>query len=201
MVLWVLVLVYLVASLGGLMTACNLVAQLDLVGSKALAGQVWRLFTYAVLSPGFGALIGNCVGVVFVGFLLEKFWSRREFWLYGVVTAAGAGLAHSLLHSSDGVALVGPEPVFFAMLIAIAFVRGREVVQMAPLQGMLTWHLVAAVAGIQLVGTTLWAGLVPALVLAAGALTGYLYLWLRHKWLMNRDSRVVESQRINRLEL
>jgi hypothetical protein len=45
------------------------------------------------------------------------------------------------------------------------------------------------------------AGLVPALILLAGGLTGYLYLWLKHQWLMNRTGSVVHSERISRLEL
>jgi hypothetical protein len=35
----------------------------------------------------------------------------------------------------------------------------------------------------------------------SGGATGFSYLWLRQKWLMSRDSRVVHSERINRLEL
>ena len=35
----------------------------------------------------------------------------------------------------------------------------------------------------------------------AGGLTGLMYLWVRSKMLMTRESRVVNSERINRLEL
>ncbi len=193
--------VYLVAAIGGLLHAYDLAAGLGLTGSKALAGQAWRLVTYAVLSPGLGMLMGNCLGAVFMGILLEKFWSRGEFWLYGLITAAGAGLMHVALHAADGVALIGPGQVFFAMLIAVAFVRGREVVQMPPFTGMLTWHLVAIVAGINLLVTALTSGIGAALVMGAAAAARYVYLSLGQRWLMGRDSRVVGSERVNGLEL
>jgi hypothetical protein len=40
-----------------------------------------------------------------------------------------------------------------------------------------------------------------AIVMAAGGLSGWFYVWARHKWLMSRASRVVPSERISRLEL
>ena len=193
--------VYLAAVLGGVAHFFDLAGWLGLMGPKLFGGQVWRLMTYAVLSPGIGPLIGNCLGVVFMGFLLEKYWSRGEFWLYGAVTAIGGGLAYVAMHASDGVALIGPGPVFFAMFIGVGFVRGRELVQLPPFTGMLTWHLVALAAGINLLLTALTSGMGAALVMVAAALTGYVYLSLRYRWLMSRDSRVVESERINRLEL
>jgi hypothetical protein len=45
------------------------------------------------------------------------------------------------------------------------------------------------------------AGLVTAIIMSAGGLTGWLYLWLKHKWLMSRASRVAHSERMSRLEL
>jgi hypothetical protein len=45
------------------------------------------------------------------------------------------------------------------------------------------------------------AGLTAALVMSSGGLVGWLYLWLRHKWLMTRAGRAFQSERISRLEL
>jgi hypothetical protein len=72
---------------------------------------------------------------------------------------------------------------------------------MEPFGGVSVWQLVLVAAGISLLVVLLTAGLVIALVMASSGLTGFLYLWLQHKWLMSRASRVVRSERINRLEL
>ena len=200
-VLWLLLVVYLAMLLGSVLHLYDLAGWLALTGPKLFAGQAWRLLTYAWLSPGLPFLIGNALSFIFLGILLERFWTRGDFWLYCAVTAMGAGLARVCLQPSGGMPLMGPGPVTFGLLLAVAFVRGREVVQSPPLTGMVTWHLVLVVGAIILASMALSTGLVPAMVTGAGALTGYLYLSLRYKWLMNRDSRVVQSDRISRLEL
>jgi hypothetical protein len=61
--------------------------------------------------------------------------------------------------------------------------------------------MVLIFAVVSLLGTFFTGGLGAAVVLAAGGLSGWLYLWLRHKWLITRSSQTFQSERINRLEL
>jgi hypothetical protein len=91
--------------------------------------------------------------------------------------------------------------MMFGLLAAWGFLRGGERLMVEPFGNLSVWQLVLLAGGISLLMVLLTAGLIIALVMLAGGLTGFLYLWLRHKWLMSRASRVVHSERINRLEL
>ena len=201
---WLLALfagVYLMAIIGRWLHVFDLYSWLTLSGLKFWDGQVWRLVTYALLPFGILDLIMNCLALVVLGGRLERFWSRGELWLYCVVTTAGAGSVKVLLQPGSPLPLTGAAPMMFGLLMAWAFMRGGERLVMEPFGGVSVWQLVLVAAGISLLVVLLTAGLVIALVMASGGLTGFLYLWLQHKWLMSRASRVVRSERINRLEL
>ncbi len=89
----------------------------------------------------------------------------------------------------------------FALLLAWASVSGREMM-LFPLFGPMTVRqMVWVMAAASLLIMFITAGLARTLIMAAGGAAGWLYLWLRQKWLMARASRVVQSERINRLEL
>lgn len=91
--------------------------------------------------------------------------------------------------------------MMFGLLIAWGFLGGREVINLVVFGVMTVWKLVLVAGAISLLIVFLTAGLVAAIIMAGGGLTGFLYLWLKHKWLMSRASRVIHSERINRLEL
>lgn len=89
----------------------------------------------------------------------------------------------------------------FGLLIGWGFLCGHEVINLFVFGEVSAWKLVLIAAATSLIGVFITAGLVMTLVMAAGGLTGFLYLWLKHKWLMSRASCVAHSERINRLEL
>jgi membrane associated rhomboid family serine protease len=91
--------------------------------------------------------------------------------------------------------------MMFGLLIALGLLSGRESIMMVPFGEMTVWKLVLAAGGVSFLMVLLTAGLSTAIIMAAGGLTGWLYLWIKHKWLMNRAGSVVHSERINRLEL
>ena len=66
---------------------------------------------------------------------------------------------------------------------------------------MTVWQMVLLAGAVSFFTTLFSTGLVNAIIMLAGGLTGLLYLWLRSKILMTRESRIVHSERINRLEL
>ena len=193
--------VYLTAVIGRGLHVFDLYGWLALSGPRFWDGQVWRLVTYSLLPFGILDLVMNCLALLVLGGRLERFWSRGELWLYCAVTTAGAGLAKVLLQPYSPRPLTGAAPMLFGLLAAWAFLRGRERLAMEPFGGLSVWHLVALAAGISLLVVLFTAGPVVALVMASGGLTGFVYLSLQHKWLMSRASRVVRSERINRLEL
>jgi hypothetical protein len=117
------------------------------------------------------------------------------------VAAAGAGLAKVLLQISSPMPLVGAAPMMFGLLMAWGFLCGRENISIMLFGEMTAWKLVLVAGAVSFLIMFFTAGLVPAIIMSAGGLTGWLYLWLNHKWLMSRASRVAYSERMSRLEL
>jgi membrane associated rhomboid family serine protease len=192
---------YLAAVIGKSLHVFDLYDWLAVSGPKFRSGQIWRLITYALLPARVLDFLMNSIALVMLGGLLERHWSRGDFWLYCLVAAAGAGLAKVLLQFSSPLLLVGAAPMMFGLLIGWGFLCGREQISIVPFGEMTVWKLVLVAGAASFLIMFFTAGLMTAIIMSAGGLTGWLYLWLRHKWLMSRTSRVAHSERINRLEL
>ena len=192
---------YLTAVIGKLIRAFDLYDWLALSGPKFWNGQIWRLVTYGLLPVGVLDFLMNSVALVMLGAMLERHWSRGELWLYCIVAAAGAGFAKVVLQFSSPLPLVGAAPMMFGLLIAWGFLCGRETINLMPFGEMTVWKLVLVAGAISFLIMFVTAGLFTAIIMAGGGLTGFLYLWLKHKWLMSRVGSVIHSERINRLEL
>ena len=92
-------------------------------------------------------------------------------------------------------------PMIFGLLIAWVFTSGHEII-VIPLFGAITvQRMVLVLAAISFAIMFFSAGLIRALIMASGGLTGWIYLWLCHKWLRSRSGTTIDSGRINRLEL
>ena len=193
--------VYLAATAGTFLHAFDLRDWLAVSGPKFWSGQIWRLATYALLPAGIMDFLMNGIALVLLGGMLERHWSRGEFWRYCLVAAAGAGLAKVLLQSSNPLPLVGAAPMMFGLLIGWGFLCGHEMISIIPFGEMIVWKLVLAAGAISFLIMFSTADLVTSIIMAAGGLTGWLYLWLKHKWLMSRPASAVPSERISRLEL
>ena len=200
-VLSLLALAYLAAIVGNLVHAFDLYDWLTLSGPKFWGGQVWRLVTYPLLPFGLMDFIMNSIALVMLGGMLERHWSRGHLWIYCLVATAGAGVAKVLLQFSNPMPLTGAAPMMFGLLIAWGFLCGREIINLFIFGEITVWKLVLGAAAISLVIMFLTAGLVTALIMASGGLTGFVYLWLKQKWLMSRASCVAHSERMSRLEL
>ena len=191
----------LLAFIGNWLRVFDLYGWSALSGPKFWRGQVWRLVTYALLPAGILDFLMNGIALVMLGGVLERHWSRGELWLYCFVAAAGAGGAKVLLQISNPSPLVGAAPMMFGLLIGWGFLCGRQSLTIVPFGEMTVWKLVLVAGAISLLIMLFTAGLVPTIIFAAGGLTGFVYLWLKHKWLMSRASRVAHSDRMSRLEL
>lgn len=196
-----LAVVYGAAVVGSLTHSFNLAVWLTLSGPQFWSGQIWRLASYALLPAGILDFIMNSIALVCLGGMLERHWSRGEFWLYCLVAAAGAGLAKVLLQWSSPLPLIGMAPTIFGLLIAWGFLCGRQNVAIVPFGEITVWKLVLTAGAIGLLIMFLTTGPVTAMIMAAAGLSGWLYLWLKHKRLMLRPGNVVQSNRISRLEL
>jgi membrane associated rhomboid family serine protease len=160
-------------------------------------GQIWRIFSYALVPRSLSDLAMSALGFIVIGSQLERHWSRGELWWFCAVTAAGGGLMNVSLSAAP---LVGAAPVTFGLLVAWGWISGSEEV-LAPLAGRVTVRqLVLVLAGAGLLVTFFSAGLTPALVTAFAGFSGWAYLWLQRKRLMSRSAHSFRSERINRLE-
>ncbi len=187
--------------IGQLTRAFDLNGWLTLTAQPIWHGQIWRLVTYAVLPAGILNFIFTAFALIMLGGWLERVRSRGELWIICFVSAAGAGLAEVALPFSSSFPLVGTGPMMFGLLAAWSFLCGHEKILMIPFGEMLVWHLALAAGAVSLLFTAYSAGWRVAAVMAAGGLSGWLYVWLWHKWLMSRAGRNVHSERISRLEL
>lgn len=174
---------------------------LALDGPHFWHGQIWRLVTYALLPLGIMDLIMNSFALVILGGIIERHWTRGQLWTYCLVAAAGAGLVKVLLEWTSPVALCGATPLVFGLLIAWGFLCGRESIRLFFFGETTVWKLVLIAGAVSFLALFFTGGLLPALITVAGGLTGFVYLWLKHQWLMNRAGSVVHSERIHRLEL
>jgi membrane associated rhomboid family serine protease len=161
-------------------------------------GQIWRLVTYALLPAGILNFILNVFALIVLGGWLERVRSGGELWIICIVSAAGAGLAGVLPPFAS---LTGAAPMMFGLLAAWCFHCGHEKISLFPFGEMTVRQLALAAAAVSLLVTLFSVGWRMAIVMAAGGLSGWFYVWARHKWLMSRASRVVPSERISRLEL
>jgi membrane associated rhomboid family serine protease len=178
--------------------AFNLDGWLALTAQHFWHGQIWRLVTYALLPTGILNFILNALALILLGGWLERVRSRGELWIICVVSAAGAGFAAVLLPFAP---LSGAGPMMFGLFAAWYFHCGHEKVSVFPFGEMTVRQLALVAAAVSLLFTAFSAGWQTATVMALGGLSGWLYVWGWHKWLMSRTSRVVPSERISRLEL
>ncbi|MDX1628824.1 MAG: rhomboid family intramembrane serine protease, partial [Fulvivirga sp.] len=63
------------------------------VGSENFAP--YQFFTYMFAHGGFGHILFNMLGLVFLGPLLEQFWGPKRFITFYLITGIGAGLIYS----------------------------------------------------------------------------------------------------------
>jgi membrane associated rhomboid family serine protease len=183
--------------IGRLTRAFDLDGWLGLTAQQFWHGQIWRLVTYALLPAGILNFIMNAFALIVLGGWLERVRSRGELWIICVVSTAGAGLAAVLLPFAQ---LNGAGPMMFGLLAAWCFHCGHEKVSVFPF-GEITVRQLALAAAVSLLFTAFSAGWQMATVMAVGGLSGWLYVWLWHKWLMSRAASVATSERISRLEL
>jgi len=185
---------------GGFTYAYDLRGWLALSGATFWKGQFWRVFTYPLLPMGIMNFIFNGIAIFLFGGMLERIWSRGQLWTYCLIASVGAGLFKVVLQPSGASFLVGTLPLVFGLLAAWGQLLGHEKVSLGFCQ--LTVRQVAfLIVAISFVMLLLSAGLITALVMLSGGVACWIYLWLGFKKLMLRESRVVGSERINRLEL
>jgi membrane associated rhomboid family serine protease len=199
--LGLLVVAYVMALLGHFTHTFSLPVLLALTHQQFFAGQIWRLVTYALLPNGWMDLIANVFVLIFLGGILERTQSRHLLWMLCLVSAITAGAVRVAVPFPGDPPLLGAGPMALGLLAAWCFLSGQEIVMVPLLGEMRVWQVFLVATALSLVITIISAGVSMALLMAGGGLGGWLYVWLRWKWFMNRAARTVHSERIRRLEL
>jgi len=193
--------VSLAVMVGRLSGIFDLSDRLSLDGWRFWSGQVWRLFSWPLLPGTMMGFLGSALMLVLLGGLLERVWSRSEFWMNCAVAAFGAGLAQIIFRSLAPPALAGMAPVVFGLMVAWAMLLGHERISVVLFGEITVRRLAVVMAAVSLVMTWFSAGPGAVMILLAAGSAEFGFLWLRTRILMSRGSRTVHSERINRLEL
>lgn len=99
----------------------------------ALSGQnfkdlkVWTILSFAFLhsTAGFFHILGNMLGLYFIGRIVEPLVGRSRFLLLYFASSLVGGIVYLLFHFNDpAIGQIGGEPVFQAMIGASASVMG-----------------------------------------------------------------------------
>src|SRR4051794_26535786 len=83
-----LALVYLAQVIGEKTGLYNLLSWCVL-DARVWSGQVWRLVSYAFVTPTLGLFLINILFVGMLGTWLERVWSPREWWGYSLLCIGG----------------------------------------------------------------------------------------------------------------
>jgi len=85
----------------------------------------YQFFTYMFAHGGFGHILFNMLGLIFLGPMLERFWGPKKFLIFYMVTGIGAGMLYSGIKYADNYTtknnvetyLANPTPQGFSELI------------------------------------------------------------------------------------
>ena len=175
---------------------------LGLDPSAVWHGEVWRLFTYALLpSSPLDLLLGAGI-LVWLGSWLERLWTPLECWLYGGLCTVSAGVVACLLFPHFTGPLGGTAIVAIGLVVAWGMLCGHERVLFAA-----NWETTGRTAALVWGASLLFMAwfscgrwfVLPMLGASAGA--GWLYLSLRWRFLHRQSARFVGRERMSHLEL
>ena len=113
----------------------KLLSGIDLTSALALwnigspSFKPYQFFSYMFAHGGFGHILFNMLGLIFLGPLLERFWGSQKFLIFYMVTGIGAGVLYSgikyvennQLKKSVDTYLSNPSPESFNLLIVDNF--------------------------------------------------------------------------------
>ena len=197
-----LVLLMALLLLGRLSGLCDLYEALGLRPEAVWRGEIWRLFTYALLPANLGDFILGAWALLWLGALLGRLWSPRECLLYGGICTVAAGAVVCLLFPRFPGLLGSSAIPVIGLIVAWGRLCGHERLLFAAgwetsgRNAALVWGAALVLAAWFTQGR--WYAL-PHLLASAGA--GWLYLSLRWRFLHRQAFRPAARQRMSHLEL
>ena len=159
------------------------------------------MVTYTLLPATLFDFLFNWVMIFVVGSWLERVWSRWQLWLYCGLCSLGAGLVKLLIQPASPVLMVGTAPAVFGLLAAWGILFAQERILFWFLWDMTIRQAAVVLAIISVLVMLPCAGPITAGIMVSGGVAGVIVLWAQRKVLHDRTSRVVVSERMERLEL
>lgn len=179
-----------------------LVEWLGLTPALVWKGQVWRVISYALLAGGILGWVINLFWFATLISILKRDWSSLSFWAYCLVAALGGALPIILLRAHSEMPAFGAGAIVFALLVAWDRYYHRERIIILGL-GEVSVRQAAVFIGVLNAVICFFGcgGWLFTLSMMCGGVAGWLWLTLGQKRVMSRGSKVVESERVARLEL
>jgi membrane associated rhomboid family serine protease len=194
-------LLYIAALVGKLTAKYNFFEWSGLRSTSVWHGEVWRLLSYAFVTPNLFNFVINVAMLAMLGAFLERVWSAKEFWIFCLISAAGAGIAKVLVTPASPVLIVANVPILFGLLVAWAKTFGNERVYFMGIWEMSVRVCALIFALISILAMLPCAGILNTLIMLCGGAAGWIYLFLRSRSVHSQQSKVVGSVRMGRLEL
>ena len=199
--IFVLALFYLAAFIGSHSQTFDLFEWFGLRSTSVWHGEVWRIISYAFVSPNLFNFVIDIILLAMLGAFLERVWSPKEFWIFCLISAAGAGVAKVLVTPTSPALTVATIPIIFGLLVAWAKIFGNERVYFMGIWEMSVRTCALLFAAISILAMLPCAGIVNTLIMLCGGLAGWLYLFLRTRSIRLQQAQTVGSVRMGRLEL
>ncbi len=181
--------------------AFDLMSRFALQTDAIRSGQIWRLVTYALITPTFLSLVTTLLFLAMIGSAVERVWSAWELWLYCLVCSVGAALVVWVLAPASMLTLAGNSAITFGLLVAWGRLFAYETILLLGIWKTSVRNAVLVFAILNLLLAVPRCGWLGACVLLSGGVIGWIYLSLRWKCLHGQQSQTVTSARIGRLEL
>jgi membrane associated rhomboid family serine protease len=201
LVLFLYFIVYLVALAGGYTHSFNLYAIGGLFPAAVCKGEIWRCVTFAFLPNG---LIDWAVSLFWLATLLSvlgRNWTSMEIVIYCLLTTLVGAALFVATQPNGTQPIFGCPAMIFGLLAAWDRLYGRERVVLLAFGEISVRTAAILVALLWVLLFVFCVGPMTLLTMLGGGAAGWLYLFVRGKSALNRHSRVLDSQRIARLEI
>jgi membrane associated rhomboid family serine protease len=198
--LLVFVLGFPVAWIGLRTQLFDLYGWLALMPALVWKGQVWRIVTYAFLPTGPLDWLISLFWLSTLVSVLGRNWSARSFWGYCFLGAIAGGLFILLLKPGMQF-VVGSAAMIFALLVAWDWMYRNERLILLGIGEISVRQAAILIAIINSLILFFCSGWFLMLAMWCGGLAGWLWLFVRTKWLMGKSPQQIRSERVARLEL
>jgi len=191
--------IYIEAKLTGHSTVLE---WLGLNPSLVWNGQVWRALTFELTSASVLSWAINLFWLATLINILRNDWTSLRFWIFCFISAVGAAVPLLLIFHQADVYFTGGWAVVCALLLAWDRFYRHERIIMLGLGEVSVRQAAFFIIGLNAVITFFGCGGWQfTLSMLCGGATGWLFMMIGQKRVMSRGSKVVESERVARLEL